>query len=439
MTNTYTQFSMKEWEILRPEPGSGLKDRMLSNKEARLLAERLAKAGLLSVTELQAGLLIRSFSHVGKIRLGDIEITVFPKLDQTSLLHLLRYAYGFRKLTPLPASALRHDQPGFADLLVSQLIAEVRELVARGLHRNYIPIRDWLASPKGRIDIGRLAGQGGVLTSSLPCTHHPRIEDFLLNQILLAGLGLAGTVAGDLQLRRETRRLATMFDEQVSSIQLNKAVFERGVQRLNRLNISYEPAITIIRLLWESQGVVLDDSGSLVRLRGFLFDMNRFFQALLSRFLRENLPDHTLEDEFRLKKMMQFVPGFNPQNRGAPTPRPDFVLLRGTQQVAILDAKYRDLWEKELPPEMLYQLVIYALSHEKQLATILYPTTASTAKEARITVANPLSGKHIAMVCLRPVGMGVLEKLIMSGDSFVAQRHRRDFAETLALGPTSGP
>jgi 5-methylcytosine-specific restriction enzyme subunit McrC len=435
VTDTCAQFTMKEWETLRPEPGSGLETRTLSSKEDRLLAEDLAKAGLLEVTELRAGLLIRSFSHVGKMRLGDIEITVLPKLNQISLLNLLRYAYGFRRLKLLPASALGLDQSGFADLLVGQLITEVRELVARGLHRTYVPRHDWLSSPKGRIDIGRLAGQGGVLTASLPCTHHLRIEDSLLNQILRAGLELAGTVASDIQLRREARRLGSMLDEQVSPIQLNGIVFERGIQRLNRLTIAYDPAVTIIRFLWESRGVVLDDTGSSVRLPGFLFDMNRFFQSLLCRFLRDNLPDYTLRDELRLRKMMQFVSGFNPHNRGAPTPRPDFIVLRGTQQVAILDAKYRDLWERELPSEMLYQLAIYAVSHERRSATILYPTTDSAAKEARIGVTDPVFGRQIALVCLRPVHVGVLENLIMSGRSAAEERARWDYAKRLVFGP----
>lgn len=434
MTDTCINFTMKEWETLRPEPGSGLEVRTLSSKEDRLLAADLAEAGLLEVTELRTGLLIRSFSHVGRVRLGDIEITVLPKLDQTSLLNLLRYAYGFRKLKLLPASALRLDQSGFADLLVSQLIAEVRELVARGLHRSYIPRRDWLSSPKGRIDIGRLAAQGGILTVSLPCTHHPRIEDTLLNQILYSGLGVAGTVASDLQLRRETRHLATMFEEQVSPIRLNGMILECGIQRVNRLTHAYEPALTIIRLLWESQAVVLDDTELSVRLRGFLFDMNHFFQSLLSRFLRDNLADYSIRDEFRVRRMMQFVPGFNPRNRRAPTPRPDFVVLHGTQQVAILDAKYRDLWERALPREMLYQLAIYAVSHEKRSATILYPTTASAAREARITVADPLFGKQIALICLRPVDMEILEKFVISDGSASVQRKRRAYAEGLAFG-----
>jgi 5-methylcytosine-specific restriction enzyme subunit McrC len=187
-------------------------------------------------------------------------------------------------------------------------------------------------------------------------------------------------------------------------------------------------------MLWESHGISLGGAGSPLRLPGFLFDMNRFFQALLSRFLRDNLPDHTVRDEFRLRGMMQFVPGYNPRHRRPPVPRPDFVVLKGSKVVAILDAKYRDLWEKCLPREMLYQLAMYAASHERRSAGILYPTTASGAREARISVRDPIFGRPAAQVCLRPVHVGKLEDLVMAGTSAAVRRRRRDYASWLLAG-----
>jgi 5-methylcytosine-specific restriction enzyme subunit McrC len=235
-------------------------------------------------------------------------------------------------------------------------------------------------------------------------------------------------------LRREARGLAAVFEEQVSFLPLHAGVLDRGLRQVNRLTAAYEPAIKIILLLWNAQGITLEGEGKEQSLPGFHFDMNRFFQALLSRFLQDNLPDYTLRDEFRLEKMMQFVPGFNPRNRPAPTPRPDFVVLQGGRQVAILDAKYRDLWEKDLPEDMLYQLAIYAASHEKRSATILYPTTDNLAKEARIAVSDPVFGRPIALVCLRPVHIGVLENHVMSGRSAAEERGRRNYAGQLAFG-----
>ena len=166
--------------------------------------------------------------------------------------------------------------------------------------------------------------------------------------------------------------------------------------------------------------------------------MNRFFQALLGRFLSDNLPEHVVRSEHRLTGMFAYVPGWNPRRSQAPTPRPDFLVSQGPKTLAILDAKYRDLWENPLPRDMLYQLSMYAMSHEGGTATILYPTTHAQATEARIEVRDPLLGARRGLVVVRPVLLEELEGLLAVRPTPGVLRERRSLARALAFGGVSG-
>ncbi|MEZ6044253.1 MAG: hypothetical protein R3C11_01435 [Planctomycetaceae bacterium] len=350
---------------------------------------------------------------MGRLQIGDLNLTIHPKLKSSSLLSLLRYAYGFRKLKLIATTTHSVEQYGFEDLLISQLLTETEELLSRGLSRAYRPVDERLSSPRGRINVQQLAREAGTITATLPCRHFPRVEDILLNQILLAGLQLASRMANQKELRREAYRLSAQMDEQVSLVNLNEQLLARAELEINRMTTSYTAAISIIRTLYRSQGVLLEGTQSATPLPGFLFDMNAFFQALLSRFLRDHLPHHEVRDEHGLKGMMRYQPGYNPLKRHSPTPRPDFAIFQQGELMTLLDAKYRDLWEKNLPREMLYQLTVYAISQRHHPASaILYATTNSAAREQRIAITDPIYGHQLGTVSLRPVNLIQLEELI---------------------------
>jgi 5-methylcytosine-specific restriction enzyme subunit McrC len=426
--------TLSEWETKGPTDCRELRGQFLDRSEATKSAiSTLAESRLLQLTELRDGLEIGAFSHVGRIRIGDLNITVVPKMRGASLLKLLRYAYGFRRLRLISDTSHLIEPCGFEDLLVAQLNAEAQELLSRGLQRSYIAQNERLASPRGRIDIQQLTLDRGNITATLPCRHYPRIEDTLLNRVLFSGLKLAGSITGNVVLRRESMRLATLIAERVSPIKLNVAVMNQVARQLNRLTKTYLPAMSIIRLLVESQGIALEGEAITNRLPGFMFDMNAFFQAILSRFLRENLLDYSVIDEHNLKGMMRYNPNFRPA-RKAPTPRPDYVVRKGNKICSILDAKYRDIWEKDLPRHMLYQLVVYAISHRDQpRSTILYPTFHSGARETRIDVTDPVYGKMLGQVCVRPVDLVQFESLV-TDTTTVGRQTREKYARDLAFG-----
>jgi 5-methylcytosine-specific restriction enzyme subunit McrC len=134
------------------------------------------------------------------------------------------------------------------------------------------------------------------------------------------------------------------------------------------------------------------------------------------------------------------MPDFNPRNCRSPDPRPDFVVKHNSGASAILDAKYRNLWEQSLPRDMLYQLAIYASSHDSKVATILYPTTDGQAKEARVEVRDPVLHRQIAQVRLRPVDLARIEDLALAKPTAAVRRQRAVYAAWMVFGraPMSG-
>ena len=412
---------MSEWETLDPSNCESLRGWFLEKGDHHQDAwNALAKTRMIDLSELREGSRISARSHVGRIRLGGLTITIRPKLPGDSMLNLLRYAYGFRRLSLLSETEQSIKDCGFEDLLVAQLITEVEELLSRGLRREYIERREALASPRGMLDIAKIASSGGVLSATLPCRFYPRIEDSQLNQTLKAGLRLASSITSSPELSRNTMRLEARLADGVSDVALEWNLLERVERRVNRLTETYSPSLTIIRLLMSSIGISLEGNER-TRLSGFLFDMNAFFQQFVSRFLSDHLHDYRIVDELGLKGMVRYDPKHNPLRRRSPTPRPDFAVFNQRQLIALLDAKYRDLWEKSLPRDMLYQLVVYAISQAtRPVSSIIYPSASKGAIESRIDVRDPVTQRRIGQVRLLPINLVKIEHLLR--DDTVASR-----------------
>ena len=140
----------------------------------------------------------------------------------------------------------------------------------------------------------------------------------------------------------------------------------------------------------------------------------------------------TSGDDANYWELFRYLPGFA-GTKTPPRPRPDYVISRGRKVVAIADAKYRDLWQHDLPGGNAVSVErLCALSQANcTSAAILYPSSSPAAREIRLAISDPADGGARGLVCLRPVHIGKLLKLITS--SVADSRHAR-YAHYLVFG-----
>ncbi len=421
---------LKEWQVATTQTHPQLAEISLPDDES---SEGIlqGKDKPLTIRRLRKGIELETSSYVGRISLGNMQVTIRPKIQMMCLARLMCYAYSLPDAHNLFLPA-EFDVEVFAfqDLLIYQLASEANRLLSRGLQRQYVRKEENLLSPRGRIVISQIANRGGLIQESLPCDYHLRLDDCPLNQVLLQGVRLGAQLTNNEKLCLRLQHLERSQLSGISSRRLTWTMLQRAQREINRLTASYAPAIKLIELLFLGAGLSLDGEQSVATLPGFLFDMNRFFQDLLSRFLCEHLPEYEFQDQYVLDSMMSYTE--NPRRRQSPSLRPDYVIKSQGKIVAILDAKYRDLWERDLPTHMLYQLVMYAIGQATcDSVTILYPTTDPGATKARIEVSVPLSPKGAVSVVLCPVNLLHLDTLLTEAKARNNMRERRDLARYL--------
>jgi len=427
--------SLDEWQTLKSAEDDRRDD--LIPKFDKRTEEIITKlSDKLEILELRSGLEVRATSWVGRVTVGELTITVRPKISGLPLINLLRYAYSLRDLEVFTPTGYGASGETFQDLIIEQLANEATELISRGLHRDYLRFDSELASPAGRIHFGRFAHNYASAKSAILCTYYNRSDAVLLNQVLLAGLRLAGRVSTDNLLSDRVNRLAQILEPSIPTVHLRKADIDSARHIIDRRSSAYGSALTLIEMLVNGMGISLAESNEWIQLSGFLFDMNAFFQSLISRFLRDELPEFYIQDEHRLKDVFEYDQANNPLRRRAVVPRPDFAVMVGGKVIELLDAKYRDLWETKLPRDMLYQLAVYALSKNTGISrsTILYPTLASNAVDQVVLLKDPIYGHRCAEIVMRPVNLMELEELIRPRQRVANRRKRQAYALRLAFG-----
>ena len=217
---------------------------------------------------------------------------------------------------------------------------------------------------------------------------------------------------------------------------------DRAERELTRLTAASRPALTIIRLLHDTLGLAFNSAQQSSRMPGFLFDMNIFFQRLLSRFLHDNLTGTRIADELAIRNLFAYAPDANPRQRRAPAPRPDYALFRGNTLLGIPGRKISRHLGTGPPGRMAYQLSIYALASPSEVSVLLYASMAADARDERVEVRQPVlwSNKRPASVILASGSTTLPRRASRTPiDLRTSAGERRELADQLVVPRTRKP
>ena len=300
-------------------------------------------------------------STVGALDIGDLSVSIQPKLPIGRVLYLASYAMGavdFRE-----ERFDFHEQPTLVEALVPALTRAARRAFARGLLHGYRTEEEALQTVRGRIRVADQLRRRFDIPLPVEVRYDDFTDDVLANRLVKA----AAHRLGKLRIRSAKSRLdlgwvvATL--DNVSLVEFPpKAVPE---VKFDRLNEHYREVVTLARLILRHTAI--ETARGAVRANGFLMDMNVVFQEFVTRALREELKlsESTFPSDKRLPRLHL------DEARRVPL-KPDLSWWNGPTCTFVGDAKYKRVTHAHVPNADLYQLLAYTTALDLPGGLLIY-------------------------------------------------------------------
>lgn len=309
-------------------------------------AEALAAAELAVVSRVPGSTdwWVAAGSKVGVARIGELQISVRPKIPTDRLVFLMGYA---SKPTFWRDHAvlldIESDVPDALGHAFRRLAARALE---QGLLQGYRTVDEALPVLRGRVRVGDQIGRRFGLGLPLEVTYDDFTVDIAENQILLAAVTRLLRVAGvSTSVRQGLHRLRL----QLGGVSLLRQGDVLPAWTASRLNARYQAPLRLAELILA--GDSFEQRIGDLNVSGFVFDMWKIYEDFVSVALREamapyggvtSLQHRTHLDAADLVEM-----------------RPDFLWTGTRGEQVVVDAKYKAEKPSGFPQADLYQLLAY--------------------------------------------------------------------------------
>jgi len=328
---------------------------------------------------------IKFSQYVGVIQIGSLTIEILPKADkgtfdkkefenesvkwQKVLMRILSIS-GEIDLETVSEASLR-KRFTLLDLYFEMYLAEVDELLRKGLAKKYRDNSGNVKALKGRLSFSKNIQHNLIHQERFYTTHQAYDHAHLINQVLLKGLAILSRISSNQLFRDKINRLLFYFPE-MQEIPITKDSFDKI--RLSRKTKDYVKALNIAKML------ILNYSPDISRgeddMLALLFDMNKLWEKYIYKKLKERESDvmsvsYHDQDKFWEDKRVY----------------PDIVIRRRlikkdeegmdneVFQPFIIDTKWKLVDTNKPSDDDLKQMYVYNMYWDSPKSMLLYPKT----------------------------------------------------------------
>lgn len=304
---------------------------------------------------------VRPGATVGIVRLGELTVSIQPKLPIRRLLFLLGYVADPKGWRPEDAEV--EEGADLFEAVIPAFTFQVRRALRRGVLQGYRTEEDALSVVRGRVRFDDQIRRHYGRTPPVEVRYDEFTEDIEPNRMIKAAARrLLRLRPRSLPSRRSLAGIDTALAA-VSDVSYRPHALPEIVY--DRLNAHYRPAVEMARLILRS--TTLEVSHGAVRGMACLFDMNVVFEDFIVVALRE-----------QLRLSARSFP------RGAAAPRlcldhsrrirlePDISWWEGGRAVFVGDVKYKRTADALGKNADIYQTLAYAVAARLPGALLIY-------------------------------------------------------------------
>lgn len=304
---------------------------------------------------------LKPSSTIGAFQVGDLSVSIRPKLAVSRVLFLASYAMD--ELKASPGWPPQVPTPDLVQAMAYLLALAAQRAFARGLHRDYREHEEALTTVKGRIRVAEQIRRRFGVPIPVEVRYDDFTEDVAANRLVKAAT--EALIRMRLRNRNDRARMTQVLArlENVSWVE-----YERGrvpAVRFNRLNEHYREVVALSRIVLQHRSIEAQRGDILAP--GFLMDMNRVFESFVVRALRKELK--LTERAFRSGQGLgQHI--FLAKDGGIQL-KPDLTWWERGECTFVGDAKYKRI-DHDTPNADLYQMLAYATALDLPGGLLIY-------------------------------------------------------------------